>query len=166
MALSPLDRLARLLLDRGVHAEGLYAAAWWGSWRILGDLIRHGAKPNVFEGASTLHMAIAVLDRGTAGKPQLARDRVRTVEEFLRLGADPNLGEYRGDTPLYTALAKGCDPEVFALLLKHGANPDVPGRGRRTVRDVASRKQDRCYIDAIERAPAWNPAPVGASKPL
>lgn len=144
------NALVRFLLERGVKSEGLFAAAWWGNWEILEDLVRHGADLNVVVGATPLHMAVAVLDRGTEGKPELARQRLKTLKELLRLGANPNIGEFRGSTPLHTALEKGYDVEVFRLLLKHGANPDVPGKDGRTVRQIASRKRDKRYLEAIE----------------
>jgi hypothetical protein len=146
------NRLVRLLLAKGVKSEGLFAAAWWGNWEILQDLVRHRADLNVAGGATPLHMSVAVLDRGIDGKPDLARRRVKTLEEILRLGADPNLGDYRGDKPLHTALSKGYDVAVFRTLLKYGANPDVPGREGRTVREMASKKRDKRYFKAIPKA--------------
>lgn len=143
------NRLVRFFLDQGVKAEGFFAAAWWGNAEILEDLVRHGADINIVVGATPLHMAVAVLDRGVEGKPELARRRVKTLKELLRLGANPNIGEFRGDTPLHTALKKGYDVEIFKLLLKDGANPDVPGRDGRTVREIASRKRDKRYFQAL-----------------
>jgi ankyrin repeat protein len=143
------NALARFFLERKAGPKALFAAVWWGNWEILGDLIRHGADVNEIVGATPLHMAVAVLDRGVEGRPERARRRVKTLNVLLRLGADPNRGEFRGNTPLHTALDKGYDVEIVKLLLKHGANPDVPGRDGRTVRQIAARKRDKRYIDAI-----------------
>jgi hypothetical protein len=148
------NRLTRFLLDRGVRAEGLFAAAWWGNWEILADLVAHGASLNVTVGTTPLHMAVSVLNRGVAGHPAVARARRRTLTEFLRLGADPNIGEARGDTPLHTALRQGYDVEILDRLLAAGANPDVPGRDGRSVRQIARGKRDRRYLQAIDRAEA------------
>ena len=145
------NKLARYFLDLGVKAEGLFAAAWWGNWEILEDLKKRGANLNEVVGATPMHMAVGVLDRGVEGKPALAKRRLKTLSEFLRLGADPTIGAFKDDTPLHTALRKGYDVSVFSLLLDYGANPDVPGRDGRTVRDIASRKRDRKYLYAIER---------------
>jgi ankyrin repeat protein len=98
-------------------------------------------------------MAIDVLYRGTEGKPQLARQRLKTVKEMLRLGANPNIAALSGITPLHSVLDKSYDVEVFKLLLKHGANPDVPGKDGRTVREIASRKKDQRYFRALELSP-------------
>jgi hypothetical protein len=144
------NELARFFIEQGAAPMGLFAAAWWGNWEILEDLVTHGENVNMIVGATPLHMAVAVLLRDTEGKPELARRRVKTVEELFRLGADPNIPDHRGDTILHVALDRGFDVSFVKLLLKHGANPDVPGKDGRTVRDVASRKRDKSFITAIE----------------
>jgi Ankyrin repeat len=142
-------KLAKFFLDLGVKAEGFFAAAWWGNWEILEDLVERGADINEIVGTTPFHMAVAVLDRGIDGKPERARRRVKTLKEFLRLGANPATGEFRGETPLHTALKKEYDVEIFKLLLKHGADPDVPGKDGRTVREIAKRKRDKKYFEAL-----------------
>jgi hypothetical protein len=143
------NRLARFFLQQGAKPGALFAAAWWGNANIIPALVEHGADLNEVVGATPLHMAVAVLDRGIEGKPQLARRRLQTLQVLLRLGANPNIRSSDGRTPLHTALEKGYDVDVFKLLLKHGANPDVPGKDGRTVRDIASRKRDKRYIEAV-----------------
>lgn len=94
-------------------------------------------------------MAVDVLQRGVEGKPALGRRRLNLLKEMLGLGANPNIPAFDGTTPLHTALHKGYDVEVFTLLLKHGADPDVPGKDGRTVREIASRKRDTRYFEAL-----------------
>jgi hypothetical protein len=144
------NALARFFIDQGARPTGFFAAAWWGNWEILEDLVKHGDDINQSVGATPLHLAVDVLLRGTEGKPALARRRVKTVEEFFRLGADPNIPDHQGGTVLHLALHKGYDVSFFKSLLRHGANPDRPGKDGRTVREIASRKRDKSYINAIE----------------
>jgi hypothetical protein len=144
------NRLARFFLESGAAPRALFAAAWWGNAEIVEDLVRHGADINEVVGGTPLHMAVAVLDRGVEGRPERARRRLEVLEELLRLGADPDIRDDRGNTPLHTALEKGYDIEVFTLLLEHGANPDIPGKDARTVREIASRKRDRRYADVLD----------------
>lgn len=142
--------LARFFLERGADPGALFAAAWWGNAEIIPDLVKRGAKVNEVAGATPLHMAVDVVTRGTEGKPKLARERVRVLKELLRLGADPNIAAVDGTTPLHTALKKEYF-EAFTILLRHGANPEVPGKDGRTVREIAARKRDKRYIDALIR---------------
>ncbi len=148
------DRLARFFLNQGAEPSALFAAAWWGNANILSDLVAHGADLNEVVGATPLYMAVAVLDRGIQGKPDLARRRLKTLHEMLRLGANPNIPALDGTTALHLALKKGYDVEVFELLLSYGADPDVPGKDGRTVREIASRKKDARYIEAVNHAGA------------
>ena len=39
--------------------------------------------------------------------------------------------------------------DLKELLLRHRANPDVSGKDGRTVRNLAARKRDKRYLDAI-----------------
>ena len=143
------NKLARFFLDQGASPEALFAAAWWGNADILEDLVTHGADIDEHVGATPLHMAVDVLYRGVEGKPDRARRRLRTLQEFLRLGANPNIPAVNGETPLHSVLRKDYPVEVFKLLLKHGANPDLPGKDSRTVRDIALRKRDKHYANAL-----------------
>jgi len=143
------NALARYFLGKGAAPAALFAAAWWGNWEILADLARHGEDINRHAGATPVHMAVAVLDRGIAGKPSLAKRRLKTLAEFLRLGADLNIVDDRGGTPLHLVLKKGYDPAVFEMLLKNGADPDVAGGDGRTAREIAVRKKDKRYAAAL-----------------
>jgi hypothetical protein len=148
------NALARFFLQQGAAPGALFAAAWWGNADIIPDLVEHGADLNEVVGETPLHMAVDVLHRGIEGKPELARRRMRTLKEMLRLGADPNVRAHNGATPLHSVLEKGYDVDVFKLLLRHGANPDVPGQDGRTAREIAGRKRDRRYLSALRTAEA------------
>jgi hypothetical protein len=143
------NQLARYFLQQGAPPGALFAAAWWGNADIVADVVRHGDDVNKRVGATALHMAVDVLERGIERTPELARRRVKVVQEMLRLGADPNIAADNGATPLHTVLEKGYDINVFKLLLRHGADPDVPGKDGRTVREIAARKKDRRYFNAL-----------------
>jgi hypothetical protein len=148
------NRLARYFLQLGAQPNAFFAAVWWANHEILADLVAHGGNINEVVGATALHMAVDILERGTDANPALARRRRKTLETMLRLGADPNLAAHDGTTPLRTALDKGYAVAVFELLLTHGANPDVAGKDGRTVREVALRKRDKRYANALAPPPA------------
>jgi hypothetical protein len=142
------NALARYLMERGAKPGAFFAAAWWGNGDILEDMVRHGADINELVGATPLHMAVDVVQRGTEGNAERARRRLKCLKEFLRLGADPNIAASDGTTPLHTALKKEYF-DAFKILVQHGANPDVPGKDRRTVREIASKKWDERYLKAL-----------------
>ena len=117
----------------------------WANADILPELVARGGDINKIVGATPLHMAVSILDRGTAANAVLARQRMKTLKTMLKLGADPNIPAFDGTTPLRTALDKAYNINVFRLLLRYGADPDVAGKDGRTVREVAARKRDRRY---------------------
>jgi hypothetical protein len=143
------DRLARELLARGADANAFFAAVWWANAAILPDLVKHGGDINKVVGATPLHMAVSILDRGVAAQPKLAQQRLTTLKTMLRFGADPNIAAFDGTTPLRTVLDKQYDVAIFTLLLKHGADADARGKDGRSVRDVAERKRDRRYAAVL-----------------
>jgi hypothetical protein len=145
------NTLARYFMEQGAAPGAFFAAAWWGNGDIMEDMVRHGADINEVVGATPLHMAVDVLQRGVEDKPERARRRLNCLKEMLRLGADPNIPASDGTTPLHLALKKGYDVDVFKLLLKYGADPDIRGKDGRTVRAIASRKRDKRYFNALGR---------------
>lgn len=144
------NRLARYFLERGAAPGAVFAAVWWGNADILPDLVERGADVNEIVGATPLHMAVTIFERGAENRPALARRRREVVRELLRLGADPNLAAFDRTTPLHTALDRG-NLEVFTLLLQQGADPDRAGKDGRTVREIAARKKDKRFAAALER---------------
>jgi hypothetical protein len=145
------NRLARYFLSLGVEPSAVFAAVWWANAEILKDLVAHGADLNELVGATPLHMAVSLLDRGVTGTPQLARKRRQTLEQLLRLGADPKIPASDGSTPLHLALDKAYDVSIFKLLLARGADPDARGKDGRTVREIAERKRDKRYSHALRQ---------------
>jgi hypothetical protein len=145
------DQLARYYLGLGANPNAMFAAVWWGNADIIEDLVTYGADINEVVGATPLHAAVDLLHRGTTRAPALARRRMQTLRELLRLGANPNIAAVNGSTPLHTVLEKSYDVSVFTLLLQHGANPDLPGKDGRSVRDIAARKRDTRYARALAR---------------
>ena len=150
------DRLARYFLGLGAEPSALYAAAWWGNADIIADLVRHGADPNARMGATPLHMAVAVAQRGAHGRAEVLERRLQVAAELLRLGADPNVAASDGETPLHTAIRKEY-PAVFRLLVRYGADPDLPGKDGRSVRQIAARKRDASWREAISATPPRDP---------
>jgi hypothetical protein len=59
------------------------------------------------------------------------------VKKLLEEGADPNIRDGDGNTPLHFAASKGC-AEVARLLLEHGADPNAQDKSGETPLHVAA----------------------------
>ena len=59
-------------------------------------------------------------------------DKPDYVELLLAKGADPNTKDWRGQTPLFTALNKLRSPALVKMLLEHGADPNIQDKDGRT----------------------------------
>jgi len=59
------------------------------------------------------------------------------IKKLLEEGADPNIRDGDGNTPLHFAASKGC-AEVAKLLLRHGADPNAQDKNGETPLHVAA----------------------------
>jgi hemoglobin len=92
-------------------------------------LIRHGADVNSHSGPI----------RGTPLHTAARRDNVVVGSVLLAAGADTEVRDVKGETPLRRAL--NCrQPGMIELLLAHGANPDAPDKRGVTPRQVAKER--------------------------
>ena len=143
------NQLARYFMAQGAKASAMFAAAWWGNADIIEELVKHGDDVNNFVGATPFHMAIDVLYRGVEGKPELAKSRLKTVKEMLRLGANPNIAAFNKTTPLHSVLEKDYDVEVFKLLAEtRRRTPTCRARTAEPFARSRHGRRDRRYFKA------------------
>ncbi|KAM3935712.1 uncharacterized protein RB166_002855 [Leptodactylus fuscus] len=111
-----------------VDVEGrtpLMAAAYMGHCTVAGILLESGANVNKCDVDGRSALAVACLCVPTGQRhPQL-------VSVLLEHGADPELQDNEGLTPLLVAAYEGQE-EVAELLLEAGANPDRSGKDQMT----------------------------------
>jgi ankyrin repeat protein len=136
--------LVKYLLDGGAKPAnapggGLFAAGWWDDVASLKLLVGAGAPVDVVVGIT----------------PFLASwcwKRFAAAKAFALNGADVNYQDAKGRTALHHGVEKEFDPSLLAWLVRHGASPDVADRQGVTAGAKASRKRDKRFFDALNRA--------------
>ena len=142
-----LDGVVRLLLDAGANpnlpsSEGytpLHFAADFKKASITWLLLNAGADPNVTssDGYTPLHYATADLSLTPLGYMGMAYhttsvyQQLSVIRLLLEYGADPNIQNGYGRTPLHHAASSGII-EIVKELLDYGADPNVPNNNRWT----------------------------------
>jgi hypothetical protein len=106
--------LVRFLIGAGASAKGCVWAVAFQEDLEMAELLRpHGLE----------------LDARFAGKTALVESvigkRFASVDWLLMRGADPNLGDDDGWTPLHHAVKRGHSVERISKLLAYGASPDA-----------------------------------------
>lgn len=78
------------------------------------------------------------------------------MQALLEAGADPNLPDYKGRRPLHLLVWLGvsCPPEVYTLMIKHGADPTQismgdPNSSEMSVLELAALYKNLDALDAI-----------------
>jgi ankyrin repeat protein len=107
----------------------------WGD--VLELLLAHGADPNANEGAwSLLHYAVY--------------EETSIVRNLLDKGANPNVIDAGGRSPLHYAAQEGQKPAV-ELLIAHRANPDVKDHDGRTPSSYAKEKGHNEIVEFLRQ---------------
>lgn len=107
--------VAELLLEHGAQVDLWTLAALGDEAGVEAYVATHPFETNSFDrsGASALYHACH-------------NNRVPVVKKLLQLGADPNLANADGDTPLSTAClhtqSQECDLEIIRSLIEYGAS--------------------------------------------
>lgn len=90
-------------------------------------------KPVGAKGHSPLHLACTRETTNVGRYPVCSFPALPVINLLLEVGADPNALDVERNTPLHVAASnKPCRPEVFTLLLEHGAHIDTCNSDRKT----------------------------------
>lgn len=129
---------AALLLEAGANPDGrdelgntpLHRASFRLAFRFIRLLLKHGASPNLRNdnGETPLHQLynpasyIAYKKVSIKEQQQIKNNLIQTARILLEQGADPNIADKLGRTPLHR-LAGVAEPKLLKLLIEHGADP-------------------------------------------
>ena len=142
-AIGHTARIAELLAQTPASANefspdgfpALSYAAFFGRPEALALLLQAGADPNL---QAQNAMLIRPLHAATAQPDPLAA--LAIAERLLAAGANPNVKQQGGWTPLHAAAANG-NSALIRLLLRHGAEAGATNDEGKTALDLATEKQ-------------------------
>jgi ankyrin repeat protein len=149
-AFGDVDRLTALLGDEpslvnaysGDGFTALHFAAFFGRYEAAALLIERGAEVDAFgRGWMT----------GTAMHSAVSRLQSDVVRILLEAGANPNVRQSAGWTPLHAAAMNG-DLTSIELLLASGADATATNEEGRSVIDLANESGDEPTADRIRSA--------------
>jgi len=149
-AFGDVDRLTELLTSEpslvnsysGDGFTALHFAAFFGRFEAAALLIERGAEVDAFgRGWMT----------GTAMHSAVSRLQSDVLRILLDAGANPNVRQSAGWTPLHAAAMNG-DLASVELLLASGADPAATNDEGRSVIDLATESGDQATADRIRSA--------------
>lgn len=158
------EELARLLLQKGANPDIANGTGWKPLATAARDrslslaelLLEHGANLdaiNVQVGQSALHVC------ATTGFHNLA-------QILLRRGAQVDLADFSGETPLYKAVVER-KTDLVKLLLRYGAAKNVRSRQGTTLESLAGEDADMLRLlrsTQVLRGPRITKRPQGQSR--
>ena len=133
------DRMAQGAIKVPKGATPFWRAARSADVAVMRLLLEKGANPSQPTDDHTTPLLAAATGQGA----RFAGGEERPIPEFLEAlricldkGADINITNDRGDTPMHAAAERGAD-EMVQFLADHGAKLDVKNKSGRTPLDVA-----------------------------
>ncbi|GLQ87916.1 ankyrin repeat domain-containing protein [Dyella flagellata] len=161
---------AGLSIDQEAFTEGQWKATplWYAIGRgknleLAGHLLKRGANPNYCLWAAAFNdspAAIKLLVKAGADIDPPGEEtplmfaikwsHFAAAKTLLECGADPNVQDISGKTPLHFMLKKRSDAKHVRMFLEHGAKADLPDYDGVTVRSLLSRSRDPKYRQLLE----------------
>jgi hypothetical protein len=156
-----------LLKNGGSPDHCLFAITWYDDVKAANLFKKHGALRSI-PGAPSFRGRLAYRDDGVDYFDPAFVDRnsaikklsecllaaifwkkFRIAEWLLKNGADANITDPRGNTPLLYTVKKKYPLEVIRFLLKHGADADRQNPKGESARTLAARYRDKTIFEIL-----------------
>jgi ankyrin repeat protein len=135
--LNRIDEGAMELVDSYSRTPLIHAAIW-GRTSLVKRILGMGG---VVDHLDVLRM--------TALHYAVQEMHIEVVEILLAAGADPNIVDVHGNSPLWRAVMQSRDPSICLLLLQHGALCDGKNAVGRSPRDLAMTQSNDIVLAAM-----------------
>ncbi|XP_049839314.1 serine/threonine-protein phosphatase 6 regulatory ankyrin repeat subunit B-like isoform X2 [Schistocerca gregaria] len=160
-------KMVRLLIDAGADVNfkddfgctPLHRALEHGHCEVLEVLLDAGGDPNIVDvcGVSLLH---TVASRSVANKIRHSKSHqkiMRFAERLIQTGANINIMDHRGRTPLHYAAVEGNNEGIIQLtrkMIEAGARVDKTDHNGRTPLHYAAQAGNYKYVEVLIKAGA------------
>lgn len=141
------EKLYTWLLKNGGSANNcLFAITWYDDVKAANLFRKHGA---LYQAASS-EIAGGVELVSQCLFAAISWKKFRMADWLLKNGADSNIMDPKGNTPLQYVVKKKYQLNAIKLLLRNGADPDRKNPKGESARSIAARYRDKTILELIE----------------
>jgi uncharacterized protein len=128
--------------EHGLTLLGI--AAHYGQYEVVKTLVKNGAQINALS-----HSKLSFIPKNTALHAAIAGAKsIEVIDFLLTHGANPNISDSEGHTPLHIAAFEG-NASIAELLMKNGAEIKTNNSGKTPI-EIAEERGNSDFINFIK----------------